>query len=188
MADVGVTQDEPRTRARLSVVPLVAWLAVAALLALFFYGLTTQRLQAGIVPKPNTVAPDFQLTTYDGKPVHLADYRGKVVVVNFWASWCVPCRDEQPELEALWKRYQDRGVVFLGIDIQDDEHDGLAFIRQFGVSYPNAPDPSGSVSINYGVVGVPETYVVNRQGTIAQKVVGPVSASQMIPMLEELLR
>lgn len=188
MADVGVTQDQPRTRARLSVVPLVAWLAVAALLGLFFYGLTTQRLQAGIVPKPNTIAPDFQLTTYDGQSVHLASYRGKVVVVNFWASWCVPCKDEQPVLESLWKRYQDRGVVFLGVDIQDTQHDGLAFIRQFGASYPMAPDPTGAVSISYGVVGMPETYIVSREGTIARKIVGPVDANQMIAPLEELLR
>lgn len=188
MGDVGVTQDEPRTRARVSVVPLVAWLAVAGLLALFFYGLTTQRLQAGIIPKPNTIAPDFQLTTYDGKPVHLESYRGKVVVVNFWASWCVPCRDEQPLLEALWKRYQNRGVVFLGIDIQDDEHDGLAFLRQFDVSYPNAPDPGGTVSINYGVVGVPETYLISRDGTIAHKIVGPVDVNQIVAPLEDLLR
>lgn len=188
LADVGVTQDQPRTRARLSVVPLVAWLAVAALLALFFYGLTTQRLQAGIAPKPNTVAPDFQLTTYSGQPMHLDSYRGKVVVVNFWASWCVPCRDEQPTLETLWQRYQNRGVVFLGIDIQDNQHDGLDFLRQFGASYPIGPDPTGAVSINYGVVGVPETYIVSRQGTIAKKIVGPVDASQVVAPLEELLR
>lgn len=187
MADSGVTHDVPRTRARLSVVPLVAWLAVAALLALFFYGLTTQRLQAGIVPKADTVAPDFQLTTYDGQPVHLESYRGKVVVVNFWASWCVPCRDEQPALETLAKRYQDRGVVLLGINIQDTPHDALAFIHQFGATYLMAPDPTGAVSINYGVVGMPETYLVSRQGTIAQKIVGPVSVDQIVASLEELL-
>jgi len=188
LADVGVTRDQSRTRGRLSVVPLVAWLAVAALLALFFYGLTTQRLQAGITPKPDTVAPDFHLTTYSGQPIELKSYRGKVVVVNFWASWCVPCRDEQPALETLWQRYQDRGVVFLGIDIQDTPHDGLAFIHQFGASYPMAPDPTGAVSINYGVVGVPETYVVSRQGTIARKLVGPVDPSQLTVPLEELLQ
>lgn len=168
--------------------PLVAWLAVTALLALFFYGLTTQRLTAGITPKPQTIAPDFRLTTFSGKPVHLASYRGQVVVVNFWSSSCVPCRDEQPDLEALSKRFQGRGVVFLGIDIQDNRHDGLAFVREFGVTYPVAPDPTGAVSINYGVVGFPETYLVDRQGTIARKIVGPIDSNQLAASLEELLR
>jgi len=170
------------------VVPLVAWLAVAALLVLFLYGLTTQRLQAGITPEPNTVAPDFQLTTFDGRPLQLSSMRGKVVVVNFWASWCVPCRDEQPTIESLAKRYENRDVVFVGINIQDNQHDALAFMRQFGITYPVAPDPTGAVSINYGVVGVPETYLISRQGTIARKLVGPVDESQLVAPLEELLR
>ena len=158
-----------------------------ALLALFFYGLTTQRLETGIIPRPNTVAPNFELTTFTSQPMRLSDYRGKVVVLNFWASWCIPCRDEQPVLETLAKRYQNQGVVFLGINIQDNEHDGLAFIHHYGVTYPVAPDPTGAVYINYGVVGIPETYLVSRQGTIAQKLVGPVDANQLAASLEGLL-
>ncbi|HLG51564.1 MAG TPA: TlpA disulfide reductase family protein [Chloroflexota bacterium] len=188
LADVGIARDPSRTPARLSALPLVAWLAVALLLALFLYGLTTQRLQAGLVPRPDMVAPDFQLTTFDGQTVHLASYRGKVVVVNFWASWCAPCRDEQPLLQTLWERYRDRGVVFLGIDVQDNDHDARAFIKEFQTTYPMAPDPGGRVSINYGVVGFPETYVISRSGTIARKFTGPVDAMQMIGTLEDLLR
>jgi cytochrome c biogenesis protein CcmG/thiol:disulfide interchange protein DsbE len=188
VADVGVTESQPKAHARLSVVPLVAWLAVIALLALFVYGLSTQRLTAGIMPKPNTVAPDFKLTTFDGKQVHLADYRGKVVVVNFWASWCEPCKDEQSDLETVAERFQGQDVTFLGIDIQDNQHDALAFVQQYGVTYPVAADPTGAVYIDYGVVGMPETYVVNRQGIIAQKIVGPIDPNGLTATLQELLR
>ena len=188
MADLGVTESQPGAHTRLSIVPLVAWLAVIALLALFVYGLSTQRLTAGIMPKPNTVAPNFKLTTFDGKPMNLADYRGKVVVVNFWASWCQPCKDEQSDLVTLAKRFQGQNVAFLGIDIQDNQHDALAYLQQYGVTYPVAADPTGAVYIDYGVVGMPETYVVNRQGMISQKIVGPIDPNGLTATIEEQLR
>lgn len=189
MLDTEITENRPPSAgARQILLPLAAILVVGALLALFFYGLTTQRLETGVVPRAGTVAPDFQLQTFDGKVVRLSDYRGKPVVVNFWSSWCVPCRDEQPGLVQVAKDYGSRGVVFLGIDIQDTQRDALAFLSQFGVSYPIVTDATGAVYINYGVVGVPETYLVSRQGTIAQKIVGPADPAQIEGSLEELLR
>lgn len=178
----------PSTGGRKILLPLVAVLAVGALLVLLFYGLNTDRLQTGIAPPPGTVAPDFQLQTFDGTTVRLSDYRGKPVVVNFWASWCVPCRDEQPVLRQLADTYRKRGVVFLGVNIQDTPYDAQQFVRQFAVNYPVVTDSKGAVFVNYGVVGVPETYLVTRQGTIAQKIVGPVDAAPLAASLEELLR
>jgi cytochrome c biogenesis protein CcmG/thiol:disulfide interchange protein DsbE len=190
---VGILKDisaevQPGTRRRRGWLPLIATVILAALLALLYYGLTTQRLETGIVPPPNATAPDFSLTTFDGQTVHLADLRGKPVVVNFWASWCVPCQDEQPTLQTLAKQYQPRGVVFIGVDIQDTRHDALGFLQQYGVTYPEVVDPTGAVYINYGVVGVPETYLISRSGTISQKIVGPVDASTLAASLGELLR
>ncbi len=188
LVDVGVSPERrPEARAKQWLVPLVAT-AVAALLALLYYGLTTDRLPTGVAPRPDAVAPDFQLSTFDGQTVHLADLRGKPVVLNFWASWCEPCRDEQPAVNTLWQRYQSRGVVFVGINIQDTPHDALGFIRQYGVAYPVVSDPKGAVYIDYGVVGVPETYLVTREGKIKQKLVGPVDPNRLATLLEELLR
>lgn len=189
MLEVEIAErPEHPSSGRRVVLPLVAVLAVGALLVLLLYGLNTDRLQTGVVPPPGTVAPDFQLQTFDGATVRLSDYRGKPVVVNFWASWCVPCRDEQPVLRQIADTYGKRGVVFLGVNIQDTPYDAQKFVRQFAVSYPVVTDAKGTVFVNYGVVGVPETYLVTRQGKIAQKIVGPVDAAPLAASLEELLR
>lgn len=159
-------------------------LAVAGLLGLLYYGLTTDRIQTGVVPRANSLAPDFSLQTFDGKTVNLADFRGKTVVLNFWASWCGPCKDEQPALEAASKRYDPSNVTFVGVNIQDTPQDALGFLNQYHVSYPVVVDPDGKVYINYGVVGVPETYVVDPSGRIQRKLVGPVDESQLAASLE----
>jgi cytochrome c biogenesis protein CcmG/thiol:disulfide interchange protein DsbE len=178
--------SEPRAPrpARRGWIPLVATLAVAGLLALLYFGLTTDRIQTGVMPRANTLAPDFSLQTFDGKTVHLADFRGETVVLNFWASWCGPCKDEQPTLETLSKRYDPAKVTFVGVNIQDTRQDALGFINQYHVSYPVVVDPDGSVYINYGVVGVPETYVVDPNGRIQRKLVGPIDESQLTASLE----
>jgi cytochrome c biogenesis protein CcmG, thiol:disulfide interchange protein DsbE len=163
---------------------LAATLAVAGLLALLFYGLTTNRIQTGVTPRANSLAPDFSLQTFDGTSVHLADFRGKTVVVNFWASWCVPCKDEQPTLEAASKRYDSSKVTFVGVNMQDTREDALGFLNQYHVTYPVVVDPDGKVYINYGVVGVPETYVIDPNGRIQRKLVGPVDESQLTASLE----
>jgi cytochrome c biogenesis protein CcmG, thiol:disulfide interchange protein DsbE len=187
-SDVTPTPGAIGARPRRGWIPIAAGIVVAGLLALMYYGLTTERIQTGVVPRPNTPAPDFQLPTFDGKTIRLGDLRGQVVVVNFWASWCVPCRDEQPALEAVWQQYKGRGVTFVGIDIQDTPHDALGFMQQYGMSYPVVSDATGAVYINYGVVGMPETYVVGREGTIQQKIVGPVDPMQLVTTLQELVK
>jgi cytochrome c biogenesis protein CcmG/thiol:disulfide interchange protein DsbE len=133
-------------------------------------------------------APPFALTTFDGKPVSLDGQRGKVVVLNFWASWCYPaCYEEAPVLEAGWRRYRELGVVVIGVAIQDKEAASLEFIRRFGLTLPNAPDPTGKVSIDYGVYGVPETFVIDRRGMIRRKHVGAVTEAVLRESVEPLL-
>jgi cytochrome c biogenesis protein CcmG/thiol:disulfide interchange protein DsbE len=183
--DVVAGLQSPK-RASRGWIPVAAALAVAALLALLFYGLTTERIQAGIAPRPNAIAPDFSLQSFDGRMVNLADLRGKTVVLNFWASWCIPCRDEQPVLNAVAKRYSDGNVAFVGINMQDTRPDALSFLQQYHVSYAEVVDPDGKVYINYGVVGVPETYVLDREGRIRQKLVGPVVEEQLTATLESM--
>ena len=182
MVDVTSESLVPRSGRR-GWIPVASMLAVAGLLALLYYGLTTERIQTGVAPPANSEAPDFSLQTFDGKIIHLAEFRGKTVVLNFWASWCVPCKDEQPTLEVLSKRYAT-GASFVGINIQDTRPEALGFMTLYHVSYPVVIDPDGEVYINYGVVGVPETYVVDRGGRIQQKLVGPVDEGQLTALLE----
>ena len=141
-------------------------LAAVPVLALLAYGF---KLDPRDIPSPLVGRPaaPFALTSFDGTPMTLDALRGKVVVLNFWASWCYPaCYEEAPVLERGWRAYRDRGVVVLGVDIQDKDEAGRKFIRDFGLTFPNAPDPSGRVSVDYGVYGVPETFFIDREGRI----------------------
>jgi cytochrome c biogenesis protein CcmG, thiol:disulfide interchange protein DsbE len=124
-------------------------------------------------------APGFVLPgLFDGKPVSLAAYRGKPVVINFFASWCLPCKDEAPVLEQTWKEHRGDGLVVLGIDAQDFRGDGRRFVKRFGLTYPVVYDGKGSTLGRYGLTGFPETYFVGRDGTIvAEKVVGGIDVN-----------
>ena len=150
-------------------------LSAIPVLALLAYGF---RLNPRDVPSPLVGRPAaaFALTTFEGAPLSLEAQRGKVVVVNFWASWCYPaCYEEAPVLERNWRAYRDRGVVVLGVDIQDKAEAARKFIKDFGLTFPNAQDTTGKVSVDYGVYGVPETYFIDRQGRIRAKHVGAVT-------------
>lgn len=136
----------------------------------------------------NRPAGDFTLPLFSGGSITLSDLRGKPVVINFWASWCPPCREEAPVLEEVWRRYQDRGVTFIGVDIQDTEADARAYIREFGITYPNGPDTGGRITIDYGVGGIPVTFFVNREGLIVSRWVGAISEAVLVNRIEDLLR
>jgi cytochrome c biogenesis protein CcmG/thiol:disulfide interchange protein DsbE len=162
-------------------------LSVVPLLVLLAYGF---RLDPRAVPSPllGRPAPAFSLSLFDGGRLSLEELRGKVVVVNFWASWCYPaCYEEAPVLESGWRAYRDRGVVVVGVDIQDTEEAARRFIRQFGLTFPNGPDPSGKISVDYGVYGVPETFFVDRAGRIRKKHVGAVTEAVFTREVERLL-
>ena len=132
-------------------------------------------------------APARAFTTFSGQQIDLSDQIGKPVVINFWASWCGPCRREAIVLENLWQAYGDREVVFIGVDIQDSEADARASISEYGVTYPNGMDQGGRISIDYGVIGIPVTFLVDKEGVVARRWVGSVRQSQITPWLEELV-
>jgi cytochrome c biogenesis protein CcmG/thiol:disulfide interchange protein DsbE len=157
---------------------------VVSILGVLAYGFTRdpRTIASPLVARP---APAFTLALFDGRQLRLADLRGEVVFLNFWASWCVPCREEAPALEAAWRRYKDQDVVFLGVNIQDKEAEARAFLREFGVSYPNGMDPGSRIAIDYGVYGIPETFFIDRQGRITYKQIGALDAGTLTAKLEE---
>jgi cytochrome c biogenesis protein CcmG, thiol:disulfide interchange protein DsbE len=165
----------------------IALAAVTSLLALLAYGFYREPryIYSQLIGKP---APSFQLALFDGSQLRLAELRGKVVFVNFWSSWCPPCRAEARELEEVWKRFKDQGVVFVGIAIQDRREDALAFVHEFNLSYPTGLDASGKIPIDFGVWGIPETFFINREGVITYKHVGTVGTALIAAKLDEARR
>jgi cytochrome c biogenesis protein CcmG, thiol:disulfide interchange protein DsbE len=162
-------------------------LAAVPVLALLAYGF---RVSPRDIPSPlvGRPAPVFALSTLGGAPVTLEGHRGKILVVNFWASWCYPaCYEEAPVLEQNWRAYRDRGVVVLGVGIQDKREAVEKFVADFGLTFPIAQDLKGSVSVDYGVYGVPETFFVDRQGRIRVKHVGAVTDDVFRKTVDTLL-
>jgi thiol-disulfide isomerase/thioredoxin len=132
--------------------------------------------------KTRKPAPQVQGTTLDGKPFKLADLNGKVVVVNFWASWCAPCRAEAPSLEQIYEKNKASGVRFLGVDIKDGQDNAKAFVRTFKITYPSLYDQAGQIALAFRDIppnAVPSTLVIDRQGKIAARVIGSVPYSRL---------
>jgi cytochrome c biogenesis protein CcmG/thiol:disulfide interchange protein DsbE len=135
-------------------------------------------------PLVGRMAPSFNLQLFDGRVLTSTDLRGKVVVLNFWASWCVPaCTEEAPHLQTIWEHYRDRDVVVVGVNIQDREKPARDFVQHFGQTFPNGMDPHGTLSIDYGVYGVPETFILDRQGRTVYKHAGAVREEFLAPVI-----
>lgn len=132
-------------------------------------------------------APPFVFTSFEGETVSLAELRGKGVVLNFWASWCDPCRAEAELLEATWRREKDNGIVFVGLDYLDQEPAAKAYLAEYEISYANGPDLKSNVARRYGIKGVPETFFIDPQGKIAHMVIGPIaSEAQFAQALDKI--
>jgi len=132
-------------------------------------------------------APSFVFTTFEGETISLADLRGKGVVLNFWASWCDPCRAEAELLEQTWRREQENGIVFIGLDYLDQEPAAKAYLAEYDVTYPNGPDLQSEAARRYGIKGVPETFFIDPEGKIAHMVIGPiVNEAQFAQALDKI--
>jgi len=166
---------------------LIAPIIIIPLLLLLAYGFKTNPRE---VPSPlvGQPAPLFALSVFDGGKTGSEQLRGKAVVLNFWASWCFPaCYEEAPDLEAAWLAYRERGVMVLGVDIQDRDAEAKAFIERFKLTFPNGPDVQGKISIDYGVYGIPETFFIDRTGKIHYKHVGALNEKLLQAKIEEML-
>ena len=142
--------------------------------------------QAGHRP----MAPDFTATTLTGAPLSFSSYRGQVVVLNFWGSWCTPCRAEAPALAVTAKQYRPAGVDFLGVDVRDTTASALAFARNFGIGYPSVSDSSSVITLDFTAVvpiaGTPTTLVIDRTGHIAGAVFGPATYQELTGILAQV--
>jgi cytochrome c biogenesis protein CcmG, thiol:disulfide interchange protein DsbE len=130
-------------------------------------------------------APPFALMSLDGEPVDRSDLAGRPFVLNFWATWCIPCAQEHPALLEVARRYGDR-IPFYGVLYGDDKEKARAWLDKRGSAFPTLMDPSGRTAIDYGVAGVPETFIVNARGEIVEKVVGPIDPTMVARVLETL--
>ena len=193
---VGVEEYAKRRRSRkrsITIFVVVSILNVALLVLLWTQLLTPARNQAtagtsfssssglGDISSPlvGTPMPDFTLKTLDGNTtVHLASFKGKAIILNFWASWCTGCVQEAPFLQKIQPQLQTQGVAFIGIDGQESASNALAFLQKNNMHYLNVQDTlNGDTTISYGVTGFPETVFINRNGIIVAKWAGPLSDS-----------
>jgi cytochrome c biogenesis protein CcmG/thiol:disulfide interchange protein DsbE len=183
-------QSEPAAAAPRRLHPGVVLTAFALLigfLGLIAWGLN--RSMSGPIQKGDKV-PDIQMVTFDGKVVHTTDYAGKVIVLNFWASWCKPCEQEAADLESAYQNFKSSGdVVFLGLAYVDTEPRSLEYLQKFGITYPNGPDLRTSVSQMFRIRGVPETYVIDPDGKLAFSQIGPfTSSAEIVSIIQPLIR
>jgi DsbE subfamily thiol:disulfide oxidoreductase len=131
--------------------------------------------------------PPLRGETLQGGRVSPADYRGAVMVINFWATWCAPCRREQPGLQRVWEEFRNRGVYFLGVNYRDDAVAARAYLKQFAVTYPSIQDEAGALAFDFGFVGLPDTYVVDRSGQIRYWGFGAVDEQELRGLVTKLL-
>jgi cytochrome c biogenesis protein CcmG/thiol:disulfide interchange protein DsbE len=173
--------------------PVIAVVAVAAaLVALLVYGVASQGTDTSIDDavergeRPSAPEATLPVLGADGSG-SLSDYRGRVVILNFWASWCPPCVDELPLLERTQRRIKRRGATVLGVNYQDLPEDATVFVDRFDLSFPNLRDRDGEYAEKYAILGFPETFVIDRKGRIAAARRGPVTADWLETALSPLL-
>ena len=172
------------------------WLYVAVgVIGVFVVILALGLSRANQTQPTSGPARDFTLNLFPGyegnagsNPIKLSDLKGKVVVLNFWASWCIPCAQEAPDLQATYAKYQDQGVVFVGVDWTDIEGDALNYLKRFNITYANGPDLQTKIGPLYRITGVPETYVIDRDGNVQFTKISPVTVAELSGVIDRLLQ
>ena len=181
---------------RRTVVVAVVSVPVIALLAILAWAsITSGPARGGLAVNESFIeldvdaesAPEFGMTLMDGGEIHSRELLGNVVMLDFWASWCPPCRDEAPVLAQVYEEYRDKGVEFVGVNLWDNVGDADLFLQQQGHRYPNGVDEGGKIAISYGVRGIPEKFFIDRDGLIVRKFSGPMDADKLRGILDTML-
>jgi len=163
----------------------VAWLFVGGGLEMLIGTVRPTTPSSG--PEVGRAAPELRLPLAGGGEVDLAEYRGKVVLLNFWATWCVPCRAEMPAIEQAYQQHRERGFEVLAVNIQERDEDVLEFLREVGVSFPSAIDHVGDSLRRYRAIALPTTILIDREGVIRDIRVGPLTESILQEGLAKVL-
>ncbi len=182
--DTSPTSEQPAQRRSWSPAGAAAGAVGLVVLALLAYSIATgpsAPLQAG------QAVPAFELTDLEGAQIDLDAQRGRVVVINFFASWCEPCHEEAAGLEETWQQFQPEEVQFFGVAYKDVGSKVQTFLDQYGVTYPCALDSGGRTARAYGVTGVPETFIVDREGRLVRHVVGPIGQGELSLLIDQAL-
>ena len=187
----------PPTIRRLRAVRSLLWALVGVMTVVWlFYGGGLETIKSMVQPAPVSVAtadigqptPPLRLPLAGGGgEVDLHGYRGKVILLNFWATWCEPCKAEMPVFERALQRYRDRGLVVLGVDFQERDEEVTAFLRTVGVTFPSMIDSTGEVSRQWRATGLPTTFLIDRQGIIRDVRVGAFTEEMLEGRLTKLL-
>ncbi len=133
-------------------------------------------------------APDYTFTTFEGERLGPSELVGKAVVLNFWASWCTPCRAEMPYFETTYQTFRERGVVFVGLAVQDDPASAQAFLKELGITYPAGLDEGNEITVRYQVSGLPTTIFIDRDGNVARRWTGAISEKQLVDVVAQISR
>ncbi|MBI2755395.1 MAG: TlpA family protein disulfide reductase [Chloroflexi bacterium] len=182
-----LTNPEPRRRSPRRLI-VAAWLVAGAAAVVAFLTVSVGRAPGPVdTPIVGRTAPAFDLQTLDGGRLSLAELRGVPVVLNFWASWCIPCREEAPLLTAADADYRSDGLRVLGVVYQDSADNARAFMRRYGQTYPGLLDQDGRTAIDYGVFGIPETFFIDRSGVVRSRQVGALTGADMRRQIEAIL-
>jgi cytochrome c biogenesis protein CcmG/thiol:disulfide interchange protein DsbE len=180
------TSAESSARSKFAMVAIIAVVLIGGVV--IFLG-----MRNSATDRPDDEAPDFEMYFFDGyewqsqPTAELSDFAGQPVVLNFWASWCVECKVEAKLLEDTWKKYRGDGVVFLGVAYIDVEPKSLAYLEEYDITYPNAPDLRSSISSKYDITGVPETFFIDRNGEVVHIQLGPVNETMLTSLIDQML-
>ena len=187
---VQAPQHQNKRRRRILIFSIVSLLNLALLALLLKLLLTPATNTTSSDPLIGHPAPNFSLALVQSStsqsPLSLSNFKGKAIVLNFWASWCDPCKEEAPLLENAWKQAQAQGknIVFIGIDFQDPNSNAINFLHSYSITYPTVIDTNGSVATKYHIVSLPDTIFINQHGTVVSKVLQQITAQALSTNLQ----